>query len=141
LFDFAETLPDDYSTSDVVRNIVVPRTTSLQCRYVDLIEDQNHVAAPKYFLSHTWADKFKHVVSSVQSYFGKDRSDPSFATAYAWMVRAEQSRGRKRRKRWSVVLIIQPGLSVFSVVIFLGNACDLQPHGQTVSGMMIVQLQ
>lgn len=88
LLEFAETVPDHYSTEEVAKRIIVPATAELRCRYVDLLRGvccNNHPAvsgqAPYYFLSHRGSSNFKtELLEPIKDHFMRD---PGFQASTA----------------------------------------------------------
>ncbi len=64
----------------VVQAIIKPETAEAQCRYTDVIVDGTAVGRPSFFISHTWADRFCHMVDAVEQHFeGVDAAERSAA--------------------------------------------------------------
>ncbi|GAX74106.1 hypothetical protein CEUSTIGMA_g1555.t1 [Chlamydomonas eustigma] len=55
------------TTAQVVKQVIIPRTSELKCRYADhpeLVED-SYLGMPTYFVSHMWSQSFAHLVDSI----------------------------------------------------------------------------
>ena len=56
--------------------IVIPKTISTKCRYLDLIPP-SCVSKPTHFASHVWSSPFLDLISSLRDYIGSQKVDLS----------------------------------------------------------------
>uniref|UniRef100_A0A7S0WYR7 Uncharacterized protein n=1 Tax=Chlamydomonas leiostraca TaxID=1034604 RepID=A0A7S0WYR7_9CHLO len=86
LLSFAEAVPTDYTSLQVVHDLVLPATQSWRCRYVD-VTDKGFVGNATYYVSHNLQAPFHQMVDSIRQRFFSPTGDPlpEAAEAYLWI--------------------------------------------------------
>uniref|UniRef100_A0A7S2QU83 NACHT domain-containing protein n=1 Tax=Chlamydomonas chlamydogama TaxID=225041 RepID=A0A7S2QU83_9CHLO len=70
LLKVAPLIPDDWTTAQVVTQLVLPATTAYKCRFVEIpcLIPPECVAPPTFFISHKWGGQFSHLVKILREH-------------------------------------------------------------------------
>lgn len=80
LLRFAATIPQNLTTSEVVKQHIVPATTAAQCPYISVLPPE-HIAPPTHLVVHSWAAPFHHLISQLRAHFQASSS----SNPYIWL--------------------------------------------------------